>query len=114
MEISSIFCIPDITDWWRQQENRYSMYADLSNVACHRSSIVPPGVGLEACFSHGRDDLGWRKSKPTGETINKKVGVRQFAQATKGILTGDNPVSDTMNTKNDSEMKQEAEERILH
>jgi len=34
MEISSTFWIPDITDWWRQQEEMHSKYADLSNVAC--------------------------------------------------------------------------------
>jgi len=40
MEISSTFCIPDITDWWRQQEDRHSKYADLSNVARDIFSII--------------------------------------------------------------------------
>jgi hypothetical protein len=35
MEISRTFCIPDITDWWRHQEETHSKYADLSNVALH-------------------------------------------------------------------------------
>jgi hypothetical protein len=33
MEISSTFGIPNITDWWRQQEETHSKYTDLSNVA---------------------------------------------------------------------------------
>jgi len=33
MEISSTVWLPDITDWWRQQEETHSQYADLSNVA---------------------------------------------------------------------------------
>jgi len=31
MEISSTFWLPDITDWWCQQEETHSKYADLSN-----------------------------------------------------------------------------------
>ena len=48
MEISSAYCIPDITDWWRQQEETHSKYADLSNVARDIISIIPHGVGVEA------------------------------------------------------------------
>jgi hypothetical protein len=33
MEISSTYWLPDITDWWQQQEEMDSKYADLSNVA---------------------------------------------------------------------------------
>jgi hypothetical protein len=40
MEISSTFWIPDITDWWRQQEETQSKYADLSNVAVTALSSV--------------------------------------------------------------------------
>ena len=54
IEISSTFWIPDITDWLRQQKETHSMYADLCNVAHHRFSIIPHGVGAEASFS-----LGW-------------------------------------------------------
>jgi len=53
MEISSTFWIPDITDWWRQQEETHSNYADLSNVARDIFSIIPHGVGVEASFSIG-------------------------------------------------------------
>jgi len=114
MEISSTFWIPDITDWWRQQEETHSNYADLSNVARDIFSIIPHGVGVEASFSLGRDVIGWRQSKTTGETLREKVMVRQFARANNGILAGTDPEFDTTNTENDSEMKKEAEERKLH
>jgi hypothetical protein len=114
MEISSTFWIPDITDWWRQQEETHSKYADLSNVARDIFSIIPHGVGVEASFSLGRDVIGWRQSKTTGETLREKVVVRQFARANNGILAGTDPELETMNTENDSEMKKEAEEKKLH
>jgi len=114
MEISSTFWIPDITDWWRQQEETHSKYADLSNVGRDIFSIIPHGVGVEASFSLGRDVIGWRQSKTTGETLREKVVVRKFARANNGILAGTDPELDTMNTDNDSEMKKEAEERKLH
>jgi len=114
MEISSTFWIPDITDWWWQQEETHSKYADLSNVARDIFSIIPHGVRVEASFSLGRDVIGWRKSKTTGETLCEEVVVRQFAQANNGILAGTDPELDTTNTENDSEMKKEAEERKLH
>jgi len=114
MEISHTFWIPDITNWWRQQEEMRSKYADLSNVACNIFLIILHGVRVEASFSLGRDVIGWRQSKTTGETLHIKVNVSQFARANGGILAGDNPVFDTMNTENNSEMKQEAEERKLH
>jgi hypothetical protein len=79
MEFSSTFWIPDITDWWRQQEETHSKYADLSNVARDIFSIIPHGVRVEASFSLGRDVIDWRQSKTTGETLRKKVVVRQFA-----------------------------------
>jgi len=79
MEISSTFWIPDITDLWRQQEETHSKYADFSNVARDIFSIIPHGVGVVASFSLGRDVIGWRQSKTTGETLREKVIVRQFA-----------------------------------
>ena len=88
MVISSTFCIPDITDWWPQQEETHSKYTDLSNVACDIFSTIPHGVGVEASFSLGRDVIGWRQSKTTGETICENVIVRQFARANNGILAG--------------------------
>ena len=55
------------------------MYADLSNVARDIYSIIPKGVRVEASFSHGHDDIGWRQSNATGETLLEKVIVSQFA-----------------------------------
>jgi len=76
MEISSTFWIPDIANWWRQQEETHSKYADLSNVARNIFSIIPHGIGVEASSSVGRDVIGWRQSKTTGETLHEKVVIR--------------------------------------
>jgi hypothetical protein len=72
MEISCTFWIPDITDWWRQQEETHSKYGDLTNVARDIVSIIPLGVGVEASFSLGRDVIGWRQSKPQAKPFAKK------------------------------------------
>jgi len=69
---------------------------------------------VEDSFSPGRDGIGWRQSKTTGEILHKKVIVRQFARANNPILEGTDPELDTKNTENDLEMKKEAEERKLH
>jgi len=114
MEISSTFWLPDITDWWRQQEETHAKYADLSDVARDIFSILPHGVGVEASFSLGRDVIGWRQSKTTGETLCEKVVVRLFARANSRLLAGDNAVLDSDSTDNDMEMKREAEEKKLH
>jgi len=114
MEISSTFWVPDITDWWRQQEETHSKYADLSNVARDIFSIIPHGVGVEASFSLAWDVIGWRQSKTTGKTVRKKVVIRQFARANNGILAGTDPELDTTNTENNSDLKKEAKERKLH
>ena len=114
MEFGSTLWIPDITDWWRQQEETHSKYPDLSNVARDIFYILPHSVGVEATFSLGLDDIGWRQSKTTGETLCKKVVVRQFAQANTVNLAGTDPEVDNMNTENDSEMKKEGEEMKLH
>ena len=53
MEISRMFLLPDITDWWHQVENTHSMYADLSNGARDIFPIIPHGVGVEASFTLG-------------------------------------------------------------
>jgi hypothetical protein len=113
MEFGSTFCIPVITDWWRQQEEIHSKYADLSNVACDIFSIIPHGAKVEASFSLVQDVISWRQSKTTGETIRKKVVVRQFARANNGILAGTDPELDNANIENNLEMKYEAEERKL-
>jgi len=51
MGIGSTFWLLDIIDWWHQQEDTESKYADLSNLACNMFSIIPRGVGVEARFS---------------------------------------------------------------
>jgi len=68
---------------------------------------------VEASFSLGRDVIGWRQSKTTGETLREKVVVRQFARANNGILAGTDPELYTTNTENNSEMKKQVEERKL-
>jgi len=72
MEISSTFWLPDITDRWSQQEEMHSKYADLSNVARDLFSIIPHGVGVEASYSLGKDDIGWRQSKPQARLFAKR------------------------------------------
>ena len=103
MEISSTFSIQDKTDWWSQQEEMHSKYADLSHEARNIFSIIPHGFRVESSFSLGQDVISWRKSKTTGESLPKKVVVRQFARATNRILAGDDPALDMMNTENDLE-----------
>jgi hypothetical protein len=51
--ISSTFWIPDITNWWHQQEEMNTKYIDLSNVTGDIFSIIPHGVGVEASISLG-------------------------------------------------------------
>jgi len=114
MEFSSTFWIPDITDWWRQQEETHSKYADLSKLARDIFFIIPHAVGVEASFSPGRDVIGWRQSKTTRKTLREKVVVRQFARANNGILAGTDAELVNANTESDSETKKEAEERSLH
>jgi len=114
MEISSTLWIPDITNWWRQQEETHSKYADLSNVVRDIFSIIQNGVEVESSFSLGRDVIGWRQSKTAGDTLHEKVVVRQFTGASHGILAGKDPESDTTNHENDSEMNKAGEERKLY
>jgi hypothetical protein len=77
-------------------------------------SIIPHGDGVEVSFSLRRDVIGCSLSNSTGETLREKVIIRQCAQANNWILAGTDPVLDTMNAENDSEMNQEAEEWKLH
>ena len=114
MEIRSTFWLPDITNWWRQQEETHAKYAGFSNVACNIFSIIPYGVGVGARFALGWDVIGWKQSKTTGKTLCEKVVVRQFSRANNGILPCTDPLLDTTNTENDSEMKEKADERTLH
>jgi len=114
MEISSTFWLPGITDWWCQQDETHSKYPHPSSVARNISPIIPHGLQVEASFSLGRDVIGWRQSKTTGETHHEKVIVRQFARANNGSLAADDPQLDTTSTEIDMEMKREAEQRKLH
>ena len=58
--------------------------------------------------------IGWRQSKTAGEDLRKNDVGRQFALANNGILSGDDPALDTMNTENDLEMKREVGNRKFH
>jgi len=60
-------------------EGTHSYYADRWNVAGDIFSIIPHGVGVDVSFSLGRDVIGWRQSKTTGESLREKVVIRQFA-----------------------------------
>jgi hypothetical protein len=76
-------------------------------------SNIQQGVGVVASLSLRRDVMGWRQSTASGETLCKRVVVRQFAAANTGILAAGNPALDTRNTKNDLQMKKQAEDTTL-
>jgi hypothetical protein len=113
-QISSTFCLPDITYGWWQQEDTHSKYADLSNVTRDKFFIIPYCVKVEASYSLGQDVIRWRQWKTTGETLCENVVVRQFPRANTGLLTGEDPVLDPNSTDNDMDLKREAEEKKLH
>jgi len=113
MEISCTFWLPDITDWGRQQEETLSMYTNLCNVTRDIFSVIHHGGGVEASFWLGRDVIGWRLSKTTGETRREQVVVRQFAQSNSGLLAGNDPVLDPNSTDHDMELKRKAEDKKL-
>jgi hypothetical protein len=75
IDVSSAFWMSDVTDWWRNQEKLNPKYADLANVVHDIFSIMPHTVGVKASISHGRDVIGWRQSKTTGQTLREKVVV---------------------------------------
>jgi len=114
MEISTTVWTPDITEYWRQQQETHFKYADLTDVARDIFSIIPHGVWLEASFSLGQDVIGWKQSQTTGETLRENVIVRQFPWAYNWILAGDDQALYMKNTENELEMKWEVEERKLH
>jgi hypothetical protein len=68
MEIGSTFWLPDITNWWRQEEETDAKYAGLSIVAHDIFSIIPHGVRVDASCSLGREVMGWRQSKTSDKT----------------------------------------------
>jgi len=69
MEISDKLWLPDVTHWWRQQEETHSKYTNLYNVPCNVISIIPHDVQVEASFSLGQHIIGWRQSKITSKTV---------------------------------------------
>jgi len=75
MEISSTLWIPDRTDWWCQQGDAHSKYADHASVARDIFSILQYGVRVEASVSLAQDIIGWRQSKITSETLRQEVVV---------------------------------------
>jgi len=99
MEMSRIFWIHDITDWWPQQGQTHSKCTDLTNVARDIFSIIPYGVGVEASFSLGRDVINRRQSPTTGETHRENIVVWQFAQANDRILASTDLELDTTTQK---------------
>jgi len=114
MEICKTFWSPDITEWWRQQDDTHSKHADLSNVARDIRPIIPHGVGVEASFSLGWDVIGWSQWKTTSEIFREKDVVRQFARGNHRIFAGDDPAFHRSETDNHLELKREAEERKSH
>jgi len=105
MNITSTFWLPDITHWWRQQEETHSKYADLSDVASHIICLIPHGVRVEASFCLGRNIICWRQSKTTGKTLWENDVVRQYARDKNGILPGDCAALDTTETENKLQFK---------
>jgi len=72
MENSSTFCLLDISDWWRQQEETHSKYADISNEVRDTVPIIPHGVGVEASFSLAEMLLAGGCQKPHAKPFAKK------------------------------------------
>jgi len=69
MESSSTIWLPDIPNWWHQQEEMHSKYAKLPNVARDIFPIIPHGVGLEASVYLRHDVISWRQSIITGGNL---------------------------------------------
>jgi len=114
MEISSTVWIPNITNWWRQHGERHSTDANLTNVARDMVCITPDAVGVDTRFALGQDDIGWWRSKTTGETLRQRGVLRQFAGANNRILAGDVIALNMTNNENHSELIREVEEWKLH
>jgi len=111
MEIRGIIWLPNITDWLRQHGQTHWTYADLSNTPQEIISVIPHGVGVVASISRGRDYIGWRQSKTTGETLQEKAIGGQCARANMGMLAGECAALDNTETENSEELKKEWEER---
>jgi len=86
------------------------MYADLTTVTHDIFSIISHCVVVKARFSVGKNVIGWRQSKTTGQTLCETVIVREFPWAYNGLLAGDDPALDKTITENNLEMNREVEE----
>ena len=71
IQISSTFWLQDITDWWHQQEEMHSKYANLSNVARVIFSIISHVVGVEASFILRKMSLAAGSQKPEARSFTK-------------------------------------------
>jgi len=91
-----------------------SKNADLPNMARNIFSSILHGVRVAASGSLGREIIGWRQSKISGETLQENVVVRPFAPKNNGILADDCAALDNTETENNLELMKEAEERKLH
>ena len=78
-EMTAAFWKPDVAAYWQAQENSLSEFAPLARMARDVFLVIPHSVGVEASFSLGRDIMGWRQCRTAGDTLQKKVVVRQFA-----------------------------------
>ena len=87
-ELTATFWRPHVTAYWRVQEDSSTEYAPLARMAGDVFSVIPHGVGVEASFSLGQDVAGWRQCRTSGDTLQKKVVVRQFAFSNPGLLAG--------------------------
>ena len=85
-EMTAGFWKPDVAAYWLQQEENFGEYAVLARMARDIFSVIPHGVGVESSFSLGRDLIGWRQSSTNGETLRRKVIVRQYARSNPGLL----------------------------
>jgi len=113
MEICSIFWVRDITDWWRQQEESHSNYADLANVAYDTFSVIQHDVRVETGISRGRDVIGWRQAKTMDETLSKQVNVWEYAGTNNWILVGNDRALDMTQREKDLDMLIQVEERTF-
>ena len=88
LELTAAFWKTDVAAYWRMQEDSCTEYAPLARMARDIFSVIPHGVGVEASLSLGRDVVGWRQCRTSGDTLQKKVIVRQFARSNPGIVAG--------------------------
>jgi hypothetical protein len=82
-------------------------------VACHRFSIIPHGVRVDASLSLGRDVFVGRKSKPTGDSLRKYIVVGHFSPANNGLLVSNDSEWDQTSTDHHMEITREAEQKML-